>query len=221
NLRMIAESVDDVGATVDEIDDAFGQAGLLEEFVDAVHGERNALGGLEDEGVSTGDGVGQKPERNHRREVEGDDGGDHAERLADERFVDARRDVFKVVALHHHGDAAGDFNVFDAAAQLSFGFGKGLAIFHGDKPRQLVEVLFEKILQLEEVLHALAGRGAAPHGKCIRRRFDGGFNVSSGRHWRACQKLGGGRIRNVEVVSSGGTPPSSGDIVLKIGRVCG
>ena len=94
----------------------------------AGHGERDALGRLEDEGVAAGNGVGQKPERDHRGEIEGNDGGDDAERLADHHFVDAGSDVFEVVALHHHGDAAGDFDVFDGAAEFGFGFAEGFAI---------------------------------------------------------------------------------------------
>ena len=37
NLRMVAERVDHVPATVDEVYDSFGQAGLLEEFKEAAH----------------------------------------------------------------------------------------------------------------------------------------------------------------------------------------
>ena len=41
-----------------------------------------------------------------------------------------RRHVFQVVALHQHGDAAGDFHVFDAAAHLASRFGQRLAVLH-------------------------------------------------------------------------------------------
>src|SRR5256886_10155241 len=43
--------------------------------------ERHLLAGLQDERVARGDGVGQEPHGDHRRKVEGRDGGEHAERL--------------------------------------------------------------------------------------------------------------------------------------------
>jgi hypothetical protein len=113
---MIDERVDNGFAAVDQIHYALGQSGFFEQLVDVAHGERNALGGLEDEGVAGGDGVGQIPERDHAGKIEWHDGGGDAERLADHHFVDAAGDVFEVVALHHHGNAAGDFDVFDGAA---------------------------------------------------------------------------------------------------------
>ena len=173
DFGMIEQRVDGGFAAIHEIDDAFGQSGLFEEFVDVAHGERNALAGLEDESVAGGDGVGQIPERNHAGKVEGHDGGDDADRLADHHLVDAAGDVFEVVALHHHRDAAGDFDVFDGAAHLGFGFGEGLAVFHGDDAGDVVDVLFEQHLQLEERLDAVFGRSAAPFGEGGGGGFDG------------------------------------------------
>ena len=117
-------------AAVDQVDDALGQAGLLEQFEDVAHGERHALDGFRMNVLPRGDRVGQKPERDHAGKIEGRDRGDHAERLADHHLVDAAGDVFEVVALHHHRNAAGDFDVLDGAAHLGFGFGEGLAVFH-------------------------------------------------------------------------------------------
>ena len=126
---MIDQRIDDGLAAVHQIDDALGQAGLFQQFVDVAHGERNALAGLQDECVAGGDGVGQIPERDHAGKIEGHDRGDDAERLADHHLVDAAGNVFEVVALHHHRNAAGDFDVLDGAAHLGFGFGEGLAVF--------------------------------------------------------------------------------------------
>ena len=128
------------------------------------HGERHALGRFEDESVAAGDGVGQKPERNHAGKIKWRDRGDHAERLADHHFVDAAGDVFEVVALHHHRNAAGDFDVFDGAAQFGFGLGKRLAVFLGDDAAEFVNVIFQKLLQFEERLDAVFGRSASPFG---------------------------------------------------------
>ncbi len=142
--RMIEQGVDGGLAAVDEVDDAGGQAGFLDEFEKARRGEGHAVAGFQDDGVSGGDGVGQEPQRNHQREIEGRDDGADAEGLPHHDLVDAGRDVFEGVALHQHGNAAGDFDIFNAAAQFAFGFGKSLAVFGGDDGGEFVEVGFEQ-----------------------------------------------------------------------------
>ena len=173
NFRMVEQRIDCGLASVDQIHYAFGQSGLLDEFVNVAHGERNALGGLEDECVAGRDGVRQIPERDHAGKIEGHDGGGDAERLADHHLVDAAGDIFEVVALHHHGNAAGDFDVFDGAAHFGFGFGESLAIFLRDDAGDVVDVIFEQHLQLEERLDAVFGRSAAPFGEGRGGGFDG------------------------------------------------
>ncbi len=83
------------------------------------------------------------------REVERHDGRDHAERLADHHFVDARRDVLVVDALHQRRNAAGDLDVLDGAPHFGDALAVGLAALLGDGSRQIVCVLFEERLQLE------------------------------------------------------------------------
>ncbi len=99
--------------------------------------------------VAAGNGVGQKPERNHAGEIEWSDGRHYSQRLPDHHFVDAASHVFEVVALHHHGNAAGDFDVFDGASPLGFGLGESLAVFLGDDAAEFVDVFFEKLFQFE------------------------------------------------------------------------
>ncbi len=125
------------------------QSSLLEQFERTPHGERYAFRWFKNESVAASNGVGQKPERNHAGEIERCDCRDNSERLADHHFVDAAGHVFEVVALHHHRDSAGDFDIFNRAAEFSFGLGKSLAIFCGDDAAQFVDVIFEKLLQLE------------------------------------------------------------------------
>src|SRR6202049_501843 len=143
NLRVVEERIDSSFSSVDQIHYPFGQSSLFEQFVDVVHGERDALGRLDDERVSGSDGVRQIPERDHAGKVEGHNGGDDAERLADHHLVDAAGNIFEVVALHHHRDAAGYFDVLDGAAHLSFGFGERLAVFLGEDAADFIEMIFE------------------------------------------------------------------------------
>src|SRR5260370_6887738 len=99
-----------------------------------MHGKRNALGWLQDESVSARDGIGEKPVRDHRGEVEGHDSGDDSEWLADLHFVHARCYVLEVVALHPHGNAAGNFAVFDGAPNPPPAFWQNFSISVSHKP---------------------------------------------------------------------------------------
>ena len=72
----------------------------------------------------------------------------------------------------HSGNAAGNFDVLDGAAHLSFGFREGLAVFLRDDARDVVDMVFEQHLQPEERLDAVFGRRAAPLGKGCGGGFD-------------------------------------------------
>src|ERR1700719_4221217 len=170
---MVKQRVDRSFSPVDQTYNPFRQSGFFEKFVNVAHGERDALGRLQDERVSRGDGVRQVPERDHAGKVEGNNGSGDAEGLANHHLVDAACDVFEVVALHHHGNAAGDLHVFNCPAHLSFGFSEGLAVFLRDDAGDVVDVIFEQHLQLEERLDAVFGGRAAPLGKSGGGGFDG------------------------------------------------
>src|ERR1700685_1074136 len=110
---MVKQRVDRSFSPVNQTYYTFGQSGFLQQLVNVTHGERNALGRLQDERVSRGDGVRQVPERDHAGKVEGNNGSGDAEGLSNHHLVDAAGDVFEVVALHHHGNATGAFDVLD------------------------------------------------------------------------------------------------------------
>src|SRR5213596_3860812 len=77
------------------------------------------------------------------------------------------------VALHHHRDAAGDFDVLDRAPQLGFSFSESLPVFLRDDPAQFVKVILKKLLQLEERLNAVFRWRAAPFRPCRCGCFNG------------------------------------------------
>jgi len=61
-----------------------------------------------------------------------DDRRHNAEGLTNSSFHRSRARRPPGVALHHHRDATGDFDILDGAAHLGFGFG-GFAVFLGDQ----------------------------------------------------------------------------------------
>jgi len=77
----------------DEIDHAARQARFVKQLEELQRGQRHALGGLQDDRLAARDRVRKKPQRNHRREVEGRDRRGYPERLTDHDLVDAAGDV--------------------------------------------------------------------------------------------------------------------------------
>ena len=121
--------------------------------------------GLTTHGVAAGQRVGQEPEGDHAREIEGGDDGAHAHRLAQHHLVDARGDVLGDMALQQVWDAAGDFDVLNGALQLAARFIQGLAAFQGDQARQVLAPLFQHAFHGEQVLDALMGGVRRQAGK--------------------------------------------------------
>src|SRR5208283_227992 len=80
---MVAKGIHSCSASVQQIYDTLWQLGFLNDFDHALHCQRNAFRGLKHEGVPAGDRVGQKPKRNHRGKIEGSDGSNYAQWLAD------------------------------------------------------------------------------------------------------------------------------------------
>ncbi len=79
---VIAERLHGDAITVKHVEDTWREARLHHQLTGELRAERHLLGRLEDERVPHRDGDRVEPERHHRREVEGRDSGDDAERLA-------------------------------------------------------------------------------------------------------------------------------------------
>src|SRR5579862_6928381 len=218
---MVEKPIHSGFCAIHQVDDAFGQSGFFEEFVNVPHGERNALAGLEDESVAGSYRIRQIPECDHAGKVEGHDCCGDSERLADHHFIDAAGNVLEVVALHHHRNTAGDFDVFDGAAHFGFGFGKGLAVYLRDDASDVVDVIFEQHLQFEQRLNAVFGRSAAPFGKGGGGSFDGFIDFSGVAERNLRENLAGGGIDYVAPFvlgrTGGGACPLAVDEVWNAG----
>jgi len=200
-----------------DVEDAVGQAGLLEQLGHEQRGGRVALAGLEDEGVAAGDGHREHPARHHAGEVEGRDAGHHAERLAQRPVVDAGADLVGVVALEQLRDAAGELDDVDAARHLALRVGEHLAVLGGDHRGQRVAVL---VHQLEEFLH---------HARAAdRRRVGPGREGGAGRGHRRvhlgdagqrhlARHRAGGRVPDRLLAAAAAGNALSGDEVAHVG----
>ena len=109
--------------------------------------------------------------------------------------------------------AARDLDALDAAAQAAARLVQRLAVLGRDDARDLVEVLFEQLLELEHRARAHDRRRLAPVGKRFGRRDDGGIEIRGGRERRARDDLAARRIEHVNrVCGLGGRPLAADEI---------
>jgi hypothetical protein len=129
---MIEQGVDDLPASVHQIQDSRRQPHGIDELEHFLHRHRYALRRLHHDRVPARNRIGDEPERNHPREIERRDHRTDAKRLADHDLVDAGRDVLGVVPLNQNRCAAGHVDVLDGATHLAARLGECLAAFDGD-----------------------------------------------------------------------------------------
>ena len=170
----VEQRVDRFLVAVDDIEHARRQPGLDQQFGKPHRHGRIALRRLEDEGIAAGERRREFPHRDHGREIERRDAGDDAERLAHRVEVDAGAGALAVFALDQMRDAAGEFDHFEAALDVAFGVGEGLAVLGGEQPRQRVEFLLHQFEELEHDARAPLRIGRRP-GRL--RRFGDGNGV--------------------------------------------
>ncbi len=154
----------------EDVDDAFGDAGLEDELGEPERGERRQLGGLEDDGVAAGERRAELPGGDVEREVPRDDQPDDAERLA-EGHVDAAGDGDRlaVVLVDRAGVEVEDVGDH---ADLAARAGDRLADVLRLDPRELLAVLLDERREPPQQPPAVGGRNGAPGGERRPRASD-------------------------------------------------
>ena len=196
----------------------FGKPVFSKERKDPLHGQRHPFGGLEHQRVPGGDGVGQKPEGNHAGKIRRCDNSHNPERLANHHLVDAASHVFEVVALHHHGNAAGDFDILDGPSKLGPGFGERFSVLARDGPAEVVNVLFEQHLELEQRLNTVLRRSPSPAVECGRSSLYCRIDLVRTGHRHACQDFASRRIGNIQPLCCRGLNPLAVDVLRQLKR---
>ena len=214
-LGVVADRLDDLAASVDEVDDPGRQVALFEKLEHAALGQGNLLGGLDDDRVAGNYGERQEPERHHGREVERGDGRGDADRLADDLAVDVRRDVFQAVSHEHRRSAAGDLDALDAAPHAAARLIQRLAVLGRDDAGELLEVVLEELLELEHGAGAHDGRRVAPGGEGLLRGCDGGVEIPGRRQGRFRDDRAERRVVDVHELARLRRYPLAADVVLE------
>ena len=169
DVGVLEQAVDRDRVAVHDVEHAVGQSGFGEQLGEQQRRRRVLLARLQHERVAARDRGGEHPQRHHRREVEGRDAGDDAERLADRVHVDVGRGLLGESALEQRGDAARELDVLDAARDLARRVGAHLAVLRREHGGDLGAVLVEQVTEAEQDLGAARQRRPAPPRERLRR----------------------------------------------------
>ncbi len=140
DVGVSADVCHGVSATLDNVDDAIGHSGLLEEIEEDLHGSGDLLRGLHDVGVTEGDGQREHPQGAHGREVEGSDTSAHTEGHSVAVEVNTLGDVAEGLALGEGGEAASVLDDLEASEDITLGVNETLTVLLSDDGSDFVLV---------------------------------------------------------------------------------
>ena len=148
----------------EDVDDAFGEAGFVDEFGEAQAGHRRLLGELEHDGAAGGESRAELPGGHEQREVPGDDLRGDADGFAQGVGVEVAGKRERQRRSADLGGPAGHVaeHVDGERHVGSAGDGDGLAVVERFEFGKLVEVLLEQVGELPDEAAALGGLHAGP-----------------------------------------------------------
>jgi hypothetical protein len=140
------------------------ETGLLQQESDPQEGQRRLFRAFHDHTISERECIGNGPVRHHRREIEGHDGSDDAERRVFRTAFHAAG-YFQDFACHELGKRGGEFGELDTFLDLGDGFAQGLAVLAADERSEFLRITFQQGLIPVKDLHPLFYRRLAPGRK--------------------------------------------------------
>jgi hypothetical protein len=194
DVRVLEHAVDRHLVAVHDVEDAVWHAGLLEQLGHEDRRGRILLGRLEHERVPASERGRPHPHRDHRREVEGRDPRDHAQRLADRVDVDPGRGLFREAALQERRQAAAELDHLEPARDLPPRVREDLAVLGGEDPRDVVATVVHELADPEQRLGSARERDRAPGGEGLPRGGDGGVDLLHAREVDGARLLPGRRV---------------------------
>ena len=203
-----------VTATLDDIDDAIGDARLFEQVDHHFCSAWDSLRGLEHEGVAERDRQREHPEGDHGREVVRSDTSHDSKRFSVRVDIDARSHILGSLTLGKRVEAASVFNDLVATENITGRVCKGLAMLLGHEPSQLISVLFEERLVLEHHADALGGGHVPPSLEGLISVRYGLVELILGGHGDLANDILGERALDIEALRGSGLDPLASNVVF-------
>ncbi len=163
---MLQDGVDRFFVTVDNVENAWRCTGLQHQFRQHQRHRGITLGWLQDESVTCREGGADFPQRDHGREVERSNAGDHTKWLAHRVNINARASALGIFAFKHMRRTEADFNHLDATLDVTLGVWQCLAMLAGECQRQLVVVTGNEFDEFLEDANTALRTGGGPGWLC-------------------------------------------------------
>src|SRR3546814_18388063 len=101
------------------------------------------------------------------------------------------------------GDAAGEFDDFQAALDVALRVGQHLAMFGGEQQGQFVHILFDQFLEAEHDAGAALGVGRGPFGLGGKGGVDRLLKMGGGGEFQLGLDRAGGGVEDVGQAGAG------------------
>ena len=192
---------DDGARAREDVEDAVGQPGRLEDLGQAQRRERRRVRGLGHDGVAGQERGAELVAQQRRGEVPGHDRGDDAERAAQHARVDAGVDVVHGDAAHLAGEPRVVLERVRGLVQLDLGLADRLALLGHEDRRKLVDVRLEG---LRARVDDLAAVGVAEPRPALERRargLHGAVGVLRRRLRHAAHELARARVGDLALLA--------------------
>uniref|UniRef100_A0A182PXR4 Uncharacterized protein n=1 Tax=Anopheles epiroticus TaxID=199890 RepID=A0A182PXR4_9DIPT len=171
NVRVVADKVDRVVRTMNDVHHTGRAAGLVQHLHQQHCRARDTLGRFDDACVAARDRYREHPQRNHGGEVERCNTGRYTERQRVRVRIHVLRNVWHGFTHLQRCDAAAVLHHLQSTQNITLGIDQRFALLLGDVFRQLRHVVADNVLQLEHDLLSAQDRRLAPGLVCLLGRF--------------------------------------------------
>mmetsp|Transcript_62735 Transcript_62735/g.110801 ORF Transcript_62735/g.110801 Transcript_62735/m.110801 type:complete len:307 (+) Transcript_62735:1762-2682(+) len=214
DIGVVAHGSNHLRSTVHDLEHTRRNARSHHQLHHSLHGQGNLLRGLENHTVAHGEGNGDRPHGNHRREVERHDGSHHAQRLSGLLAHNAAGHL-QLSTSRELGKTGGPFNGLVTLGDISKGLRKVLAVLAHDDGGKFSRVGVHQTMELEHNRGSGLDSQTTPGGE----RFSGGLdrfvNVRRSGSWDGSDLHASGGGNHVNSCHAGGHDKLSVD---KIGQ---
>jgi len=204
DARIIAEVVDGVMSTVNDVEHTIGETSLLSKASEDERSGRSLLGGLHDHGVTAGVGDGEHPEGNHSREIEGADAGHDTKGLAIRVSVDIAGELLESLTLEVRSKTARVLDDFETTEDGTLSISNDLTVLSDNGIDQSLLVVADELLKLEHVALAHANGGVTPSRECSSGSISSGLQLLRSGLGNESSNLASSRVDNLEPLVSVG-----------------
>lgn len=197
DLGLVNDEVDSLGRTVDDVDNTWREASLLGELGQDHGSTRVALRGLDDASVAGDGSDGDRPERDHGREVERADSCNDTKRLAVGPGLHVLCDL-KNLTSELRGDATGGLGDLQTTQDVTLCVGECLSLLEGDACSKTVPVLPDQSSVLEHKLLSVHNAGRPPCREGSLSAVHGSLQLSICALRHSCNEVVGCRVVQVD-----------------------